>query len=62
MFQRPDPHVAANVVSFSLFRYGENIRKILDDCGLDELFVYTGLSELKTTVSATISKVILVCG
>ncbi|VDD97245.1 unnamed protein product [Enterobius vermicularis] len=54
--QRPDPHVAANVVSFSLFRYGENIRKILDDCGLDELFVYTGLSELKTTVSATISK------
>ncbi|CAI4232948.1 unnamed protein product [Auanema sp. JU1783] len=35
--QRQTPHVAANVVCLSLFRFGNDVRQFLADCGVTEL-------------------------
>jgi serine/threonine protein kinase len=32
---RPLPHVAANVVCMSLFRFGAELKSILDECGIN---------------------------
>ncbi|KAI6228155.1 Protein kinase domain-containing protein [Aphelenchoides besseyi] len=32
--ERPSPHVAANIVSLSLFRFGREFRSVLEECGV----------------------------
>uniref|UniRef100_A0A0N5AEU0 non-specific serine/threonine protein kinase n=1 Tax=Syphacia muris TaxID=451379 RepID=A0A0N5AEU0_9BILA len=48
--ERPLPHVAANVVDISLFRFGDSIKKVLDDCGLEELMLDDEVFGFSSTV------------
>ncbi|VDO41429.1 unnamed protein product [Onchocerca flexuosa] len=54
IFQRPHPSVAANVLSISLFRFGHDLRKLLDDCGFDETLFGGNINDLKNAASKTL--------
>uniref|UniRef100_A0AC34R6V2 Protein kinase domain-containing protein n=1 Tax=Panagrolaimus sp. JU765 TaxID=591449 RepID=A0AC34R6V2_9BILA len=49
--QRPKPHVAANVVSISLFRFGKDVKTFLEECGLS---VGWDTKQLKNSFSKTL--------
>ena len=52
-FQRLLPHIAANVVCLSLFRFGSDVQGFFEECGL------TGISglQLKSSVSRSLRAV-----
>uniref|UniRef100_A0A1I8EVZ2 non-specific serine/threonine protein kinase n=1 Tax=Wuchereria bancrofti TaxID=6293 RepID=A0A1I8EVZ2_WUCBA len=52
--KRPDPSVAANVLSISLFRFGHNLHKLLHDCGFDETLFGGKINDLKNAASKTL--------
>lgn len=52
--KRPDPSVAANVLSISLFRFGHNLRQLLYDCGFDETLFGGKINDLKNAASKTL--------
>ncbi|OZC11791.1 hypothetical protein X798_00972 [Onchocerca flexuosa] len=52
--KRPHPSVAANVLSISLFRFGHDLRKLLDDCGFDETLFGGNINDLKNAASKTL--------
>lgn len=52
--KRPDPRVAANVLSISLFRFGDDVRSFLSECGIDETIVGCGKSALTNVISRTL--------
>lgn len=55
--KRPDPSVAANVLSISLFRFGHNLRQLLYDCGFDETLFGGKINDLKNAASKTLEAV-----
>ncbi|EFO23498.2 NKF2 protein kinase [Loa loa] len=52
--KRPNPSVAANVLSISLFRFGHNLRELFDDCGFDETLFGGKINDLKNAASKTL--------
>lgn len=56
-FQRPNPSVAANVLSISLFRFGHNLQKLFDDCGFEEALFGGKINDLKNASSRTLRTV-----
>uniref|UniRef100_A0A914RW63 non-specific serine/threonine protein kinase n=1 Tax=Parascaris equorum TaxID=6256 RepID=A0A914RW63_PAREQ len=54
--KRPDPRVAANVLSISLFRFGDDVRSFLSECGFDETIIGCGKSTLKNLESRAEAK------
>ncbi|CAD6195703.1 unnamed protein product [Caenorhabditis auriculariae] len=52
--QRVTPHVAANAINLSLFRFGSDVQKLLADCGLNKLAMLQNLA--KTNGSSVIDK------
>ncbi|VDN52623.1 unnamed protein product [Dracunculus medinensis] len=44
--KRPKPHVAANLICLSLFRFGEDFKQYLIGSGIDFLFSTEGISKL----------------
>uniref|UniRef100_A0A183U5K3 PSD1 domain-containing protein n=1 Tax=Toxocara canis TaxID=6265 RepID=A0A183U5K3_TOXCA len=53
-FQRPDPRVAANVLSISLFRFGDDVRSFLNQCGIDETILGCKTNAFRSSTSRTI--------
>lgn len=52
--ERPKPHIAANVVSISLFRFGQDVKSFLEDCGV---LMGWNTKELKKSFSKTLKNV-----
>ncbi|MFH4976470.1 hypothetical protein AB6A40_003179 [Gnathostoma spinigerum] len=52
--ERPNPHVAANVLGISLFRFGEDIRQVLWQCGLEESILGQNTDVLRNAFSRTL--------
>uniref|UniRef100_A0AC34FFW5 Protein kinase domain-containing protein n=1 Tax=Panagrolaimus sp. ES5 TaxID=591445 RepID=A0AC34FFW5_9BILA len=49
--ERPKPHIAANVISISLFRYGQDVKVFLEECGV---LMGWNTKELKKSFSKTL--------
>uniref|UniRef100_A0A914Z579 non-specific serine/threonine protein kinase n=1 Tax=Panagrolaimus superbus TaxID=310955 RepID=A0A914Z579_9BILA len=49
--ERPKPHIAANVISISLFRYGQDVKLFLEECGV---LMGWNTKELKKSFSKTL--------
>jgi PTEN induced putative kinase 1 len=50
--ERPKPHIAANVISISLFRFGQDVKHFLEECGV---LMGWNTKELKKSFSKTLN-------
>ncbi|VDN33995.1 unnamed protein product [Gongylonema pulchrum] len=53
-YARPNPHVAANVLSISLFRFGDDLRKFFYSSGFDETLFGKPIIDLTRATSRTL--------
>ncbi|VDN34986.1 unnamed protein product [Gongylonema pulchrum] len=53
-YARPNPHVAANVLSISLFRFGDDLRKFFYSSGFDETLFGKPIIDLTRASSRTL--------
>jgi len=51
--ERPLPQIAANIISISLFRFGQDVRSFLEDCGIT---MGWNSKQLKDSFSSTLKK------